>query len=217
MLIVLVRTRARRRQQGIEQHVDIAHRLALVLTDKVEGVVGRACHIRKVGLGKLLPVSFDHAEGIEQQHAAAQLPAPPRGDAPKLAARVNGDGRSLEPPVVGRQQVKRDGGALADAGRRHGDGRTFQGPADQLGVAAGAPLAEQDALAFGETAHEALAEQARAAVEIGFGTLAAAVGMEVFQAADQNFGQQHERHHEPRQRHGDQRHPKAVQSPEVVQ
>ena len=62
-------------------------------------------------------------------------------------------------------------GALAGAGRGHGDGGAFQGPADQLGVAAGTPLAEQDAPAFGEAAQKSSAEQLRPAVEIGLGPL----------------------------------------------
>ena len=46
-----------------------------------------------------------HPEGIDQQSPAAQLAPAPGGDAPELAARVDGDRGALEPPVAGRQQV----------------------------------------------------------------------------------------------------------------
>ena len=110
---------------------------------------------------------------------------------------------ALKPPVIGRQQVKGDEGALADAGRGHGDGGTFQGPADQLGVAARAPLAEQDAPAFGEAAQKPSAEQLRPAVEIGLGALAAVAALKVFEAVDQDFEPQHEGNRETHGRHGD--------------
>ena len=62
----------------------------------------------------------------------------------------------------------------------------FQGPADQPGIAARAPLAEQDAPAFGEAAQKPSAEQFRPAVEIGLGALAAVAALKVFQAVDQD-------------------------------
>ena len=81
------------------------------------------------------------------------------------------------PGPPGRQQVKGDESALADAGRGHGDGGAFQGPADQLGIAPRAPLAEQDAPAFGEAAQKPSAEQLRPAVEIGLGAPGAGLSL----------------------------------------
>ena len=82
--------------------------------------------------GELLPVPLHHAEGIhEQDGPASHLAPPPGGDAPELAARVDDDGRAVEPPVFGREQVQRDGGALAGAGRGDGDGGALEGPADE--------------------------------------------------------------------------------------
>ena len=205
MPAAVMRVRARRREQGIEQHVDVAHGEAFIVSNKVERVVERASDIRQVGFFlELFLVLGHHPEGIDQQNPAAQLAPAPGGDAPELAARINGHGRSLEPPVAGRQQVEGDEGALADAGRGHGDGRAFQGPTDQLGVSARAPLAEQDAPAFGEAAQKPSAEQLRPAVKIGLGPLPPVIAMKVLKAVDNDFEPKNERNREARWRHGDQ-------------
>ena len=92
---------------------------------------------------------------------------------------------------------------LPARGGAHGDGGAFQGPADQLGVAARAPLSEQDAPAFGEAAQKPSAEQLRPAVEVGLGALAAVIAREIFEAVDQDFEPQHEGNRETHRRHGD--------------
>ena len=194
---------ARRREQGVEQDVDVAHGKAVVLPDEVERVVGRAFRFRRTDFRELLPVAADHAEGIDQQGPAAQLAPAPGGDAPELAARVYGDGRAPEPPKIRRQQVEGDGGALAGARRRHGDGGAFQGPADQPGVAARAPLAEQDAPASGQTAQKPPVEQPGPSVEVGVGAPPPVVAPEVFEAVDRDLEPQHEGDRETGRRHGD--------------
>ena len=131
-------------EQRVQEDVDVAHGEIFIVSNKVERVVGRAFNVRQMGFLDLLVLGH-HPEGIDQQNPAAQLTPAPGGDAPEFAARINSDRRSLESPVAGRQQVQGDESALADAGRGHGDGGAFQGPADQLGIAARTPLAEQDA------------------------------------------------------------------------
>ena len=194
---------ARRREQGVEQDIDVAHGKAVVLPDEVERVVGRAFHFRRTGFRELLRVAAHHAEGIDQQGPAAELAPAPGGDAPEFAARVYDDGRAPESPGGGRQQVEGDGGALAGARRRHGDGGAFQGPADQPGVAAGAPLAEQDAPAPGQTAQESSVEQPGPSVEVGFGAPPPVVAPEVLEAVDRDLEPQHEGDRESRRRHRD--------------
>ena len=145
MPAVVVHVRARLGEQGIQEDVDVAHGETFIVSNKIERVVGRAFNVRQMGFLEFFLVAAHHPEGIDQQNPAAQFAPAPGGDAPELAARVNSDRGALEPPVVGRQQVEGDESALADAGRGHGDGGPFQRPTDQLGIAARAPLAEQDA------------------------------------------------------------------------
>ena len=164
---VLGRARTGRRHQGVEQHVDVAHREALVLADERERVVGDAGHIRQVARVEILPVLPHHAEGIDQHGPPAHVAAAARGDAPELAARVDGDGGAVEAAALGREQVERDEGALSCARRGDGDGRALEGPADQGRVLPFTPLAEQDAPAPGQLAHGAPVQQRGPAVEVG--------------------------------------------------
>ena len=106
MAAAVMRVRARRREQRVQEDIDVAHRDAL-LPDKVERVVEHAFDVRQMGFLDLLVLGH-HPEGIDQQSPAAQLAPAPGGDAPELAARVDGDRGALEPPVTGRQQVKGD-------------------------------------------------------------------------------------------------------------
>ena len=89
-------------------------------------------------------------------------------------------------------------------------------PADQLGVAARAPLAEQDAPAFGQAAQKPSAEQLRLAIKIGLGPLPPVAALQVFEAVDQDLEPQHERNREARWRHGDQGQFIAAQTREPV-
>ena len=170
MAAALVRIRARRGEQGVEQDVDVAHREPVIVADEVERVVGCAFDVRQVALRKPFLVPGRDAEGIDQDGASAELAPPAGGDAPEFAARVDGDGRSVEAAIVGRQQVQRNESALARARRGDGDRGPLQGPADQRRIRAPAPLAEQDAPAPGETAQEAAPQQIRPAVQVGPGT-----------------------------------------------
>ena len=96
---VLVRVRrARRGEQGV------ADREALVLPYELQRVVGCARDVRQMAFRERFLVAGH--EGVEQQDVAPHLAAAPGGDAPKLAARVYGDGRSLETPVVRREKVE---------------------------------------------------------------------------------------------------------------
>ena len=164
---VLGRARTRRGQQGVEQHVDVAHREALVLADERERVVGGADHLRHQAPPEILPVLPDHAEGVDEHGPPAHLAAAARGDAIELAARIDGDGGAVEAAALGREQVEGDEGALPGAGRGDGDGRALEGPADQGRVPPLAPLAEQDAPALGQLAHGAPVQKRGPAVEVG--------------------------------------------------
>ena len=164
---VLGRARTGRGQQGVEQHVDVAHRETLVLADERERVVGDAGHVRQVAPAEVLPVLPHHAEGIDQHGPPAHVAAAARGDAIQLAARVDGDGGAVEAAALGREQVEGDEGALSGAGRGDGDGRALEGPADQGRVPSLAPLAEQDAPALCQLAHGAPVQQRGPAVEVG--------------------------------------------------
>ena len=140
---VLWRARTGRRHQGVEQHVDVAHGEAFVLADERERVAGDARHVRQPARVEILPVLPHHAEGVDQHGPPAHVAAAARGDAPELAARIDGDGGAVEAAALGREQVERDQRALSGAGRCDGDGRALQGPADQGRVLPFTPLAER--------------------------------------------------------------------------
>ena len=114
-----------------------------MFTDEVERVVGSALHIGQVDVREPFRVAFRHAEGIEQQHAAAHPAPPPGGDAPQLAPRIDDYGRAPKTPVAGREQVEGDDGALAGAGRGDADGGALQRPADERCSRARTRLAEE--------------------------------------------------------------------------
>ena len=194
-----------RGEQSVEQHVDVAHREPLVLADERERVEAGAGDVRQVALRKVLLVLRRHPEGIEQKHAPAELSPAPGGDAPELTARVDDDGGAVEPAVFGREQVEGDGGALAGTRRRHGDGGALEGPADQPRVGSPAPLAEQDAPALREPAHEAAVQQHRPAVEVGVGAPAAIAAAEMLDAVERRLEPEHRQQHRGGRRH-DQHH-----------
>ena len=106
MLAGVMSIRTRRREQSVQEDIDVAHGEAVIVSNEVERVVEHAFDIRQVGFFlELLLVLGHHPEGIDQQCPAAQFAPAPCGDAPELAARVYGDRGALEPPVIGRQQV----------------------------------------------------------------------------------------------------------------
>ena len=119
MPAVFVSAGTGRCEQRVEQHVDVAHGEALVLADERQRVVGRGPHVRQMARREPFPVALRHAEGVEEQHAAAEL-----------AARVYGDRGPVETTISGREQIEGDDGALARARRGHGDGGAFERPAD---------------------------------------------------------------------------------------
>ena len=85
---------------AFQEDIDVAHRDAL-LPDKVERVVEHAFDVRQMGFLDLLvpgppPRRDRSAEPGGPVRVCAGL-----DDAPELAARVDGDRRSLEPPVAG--------------------------------------------------------------------------------------------------------------------
>ena len=205
-----------RGEERVEQHVDVADGVALVLANELERVVGRRLHVGQVALREPLPVSPRHPERIEEHGVAAQLPPAPGGDAPELAARVYRDRRPFEAAMLRREQVDGDRRALARARRRDRDGRPFQGPADQRRVPTGAPLPEQDAPAPGEAAQVAAAEQLRAAVQVGLGAPPPPGPVEAPAAVDRRLEPEHEeqRRGRRRSRDHDQRH--AVEGPDPV-
>ena len=68
MAAAFVRTRARRREQGVEQDIDVAHGETFIVSNEVERVVERASDIRQVGFFlELFLVLGHHTERINQQ------------------------------------------------------------------------------------------------------------------------------------------------------
>ena len=94
-----------RGEQAIQQDIDVAHGQAFLFADERQRVVGRGLHVRQMARLKVTLVPGHDPEGVEQEHAAAQLAAPPGDDAPELAARVDDDGRSVEAPALRREQL----------------------------------------------------------------------------------------------------------------
>ena len=214
---VLGPARTRRRQQGVEEDVDVAHREALVLADEGERVVSEERHVRQVAPPEILPVLLHHAEGIDQHGAPAHLTAPPRGDAPELAARVDGDGGALEAAALGREQVERDERALSGAGRGDGDGRALEGPGDQPVVPACPRLSEQDAPSLRQPAHGAPVKQRGPAVQVGPGAPAPLTAAGMPDHVDRRPAPEQGQHHDGGYREHRQHQPGPVERKEPVQ
>ena len=71
MPAVLVRVRARRGEQGVEQHVDIADGEAFVPPYELQRVVGGTRNVRQMAFRELFLVAGHHTERVEQQDVAA--------------------------------------------------------------------------------------------------------------------------------------------------
>ena len=214
---VLVGAGTGRGEQGVEQDVDVADGVALVLADERQRVEGGAGDIRQVAVLVVLPVLGHHAEGIEEEHAAAHLPATPRGDAPELAARIDDHRGSVEPALVRREEVERDGGALSGAGRRDGDGRALEGPADERRVPPRAPLAEQDPPSSRQAAHGGPVQERGPAVEVGRGASAPIAAAEVLDAVDRRLAPEHGRHHDGDRRDDEHDQPESLERLEPLE
>ena len=74
MLADVMSIGTRRREQSVQEDIDVAHSEAVFFPDKVERVVEHAFDIRQMGFFlKLFLVPGRHTEGIDQQSPAAQL------------------------------------------------------------------------------------------------------------------------------------------------
>ena len=156
-----------RRQQGVEQDVDVADGGRLVVADEVERVVAGGFGVRQVqGLAELRLMVDDDAE--------------------RLALGIDEHGRAGPAPAAGRQVVEGDFRALARAWRSDGEGASLHVPGDQGRGSSRIALSEQDAAASGELPHVGRAEEASLAVEVrpgGFPAFAAADSGDVRQRA----------------------------------
>ena len=184
---------------------------------KRERVVSEERHVRQVAPPEILPVLLHHAEGIDQHGAPAHLAAPPRGNAPELAARVDGDGGALEAAALGREQVERDERALAGAGRGDGDGRALEGPGDQPVVPARPRLSEQDPPSLRQPAHGAAVKQRGPAVQVGPGAPAPLAAAGILDHVDRRPAPEQGQHHDGGYREHRQDQPGPIERKEPVQ
>ena len=68
MLAGVMSIRSRRREQSVQEDIDVAHGEAVIVSNEVERVVEHAFDIRQVGFFlELLLVMGHHPEGIDQQ------------------------------------------------------------------------------------------------------------------------------------------------------
>ena len=98
--------------------------------------------------------------------------------------------------------------------RGDGDGGAFEGPADEPCVATGAPLAEQDTAAFGQSSQEAAPEKPRMAVEVGLGALPPVSALQMPEAGERHLQPEHAEQGDGRSRHDEHDQPQTVQRPE---
>ena len=124
-----------------------------------------------------------------------------------LSPPVTDHGGPARPACRWREQVERADSAPSGAGRRDGDGRALERPADRRGFPVRSPPAEQDAPAPRQPAHEGPVQKLGSTVEIGLGVPAALSAAETLDPAERRRSPEHGQHHDGGRRDDEQDQP----------